>query len=371
MTKNRIIMEFPPAQPFSYHVGEGVLDSLGDALREGAPTSTRALVISDSNVAPLYGARVREQLGRAGIRVDEICIPAGETSKSLAVAGEIWQAMAQLGVDRQTLVVAVGGGVVSDLAGFVAATYLRGIPWAVVPTSLLAMVDAAIGGKTAIDLEQGKNLVGAFYQPVCICADTACLATLPERERRSGFGEVAKTALLDAGNLFFTLDAATSHERCDAAFLGDIVTSCALVKASVVADDPYEQYGLRECLNLGHTYGHALELLGGFGVLSHGECVAEGIRFAAFASQHILDVDADFIAAQGLLLDKLELPEKRMRFALDDTMRALRADKKRRHGVNRLVMVRDLGQWVVEELADDEIARLLDAWFKRKDAHVD
>lgn len=373
MAQARIEMHFPPAEPFSYHAGSRALDSLGRFARQAPALSecSRALVISDANVAPLYGGRAKRALEDAGFRVDEICVPAGEQSKVPAVAGEIWQAMAQLGADRRTTVVALGGGVVGDLAGFVAATYMRGVPLVQVPTSLLAMIDSSIGGKTAIDLPQGKNLVGAFHQPACVCADTSCLETLPNRELVSGFGELAKTALLDSGDLFFRIDGATAGELRDEGFIHDAIVACALVKAAVVADDPEERLGLRECLNLGHTYGHALEALSGFGALSHGECVAEGIRFAAFAARRLLVTADDFTEAQGLLLDKLGLPERSGHFTVDETMRALRSDKKRRGGAMRLVLLRDLGQWTVEELSDEEFARLLAAWFERKDAYAD
>ena len=165
----------------------------------------RALVVTDGNVAPLYAARTKESLAQAGFRVSDIVVPAGEESKSLEVAGEVWEAMAALALGRDSVVVALGGGVVGDLAGFAASTYMRGVPVVQVPTTLLAMVDSSVGGKTGVNLEAGKNLVGTFKQPAYVCADTATLATLDEREWACGCAEIAKSAVIDSDDFFFWL----------------------------------------------------------------------------------------------------------------------------------------------------------------------
>ncbi|MEG0503345.1 MAG: 3-dehydroquinate synthase, partial [Raoultibacter sp.] len=281
MPTARIVVNIADASSYDVRVGAEILSSLGEELRKVNDSHT-ALVVTDSQVGPLYLDAAKAALVEAGYRTLDITVPAGEHSKSLEVAGEIWAAMAELKLSRDVLVVALGGGVVGDLAGFIAATYMRGVTFAQVPTSLLSMVDSSVGGKTGINLEQGKNLVGSFKQPVHVCADTAVLATLTDREWICGCAEIAKAAIVDSDEFFFWLtDAADALAARDEGVVAEAIARSVIFKANVVAEDETESKGVRECLNYGHTLGHAIETLAGFGTFSHGEAVAEGMRFAA------------------------------------------------------------------------------------------
>jgi 3-dehydroquinate synthase len=269
------------AQPYRIAIAPGLLGD-GDAL--AAPLRGRqALVVSDGNVAPLHADTVIEALRRArpDARIDTCVLPAGEANKTLAYFAVAIDALAALGASRDACVYALGGGMIGDLAGFAAACWMRGIDCVQLPTSLLAMVDSSVGGKTAVDLPQGKNLVGAFHPPRAVFADTATLRTLPDRELRAGLAEVVKYgAILDAGFLDW-LDAHADAllARDDAALTEAIARSCAH-KAAIVERDPFE-HGERALLNFGHTFGHAIEAEAGYGGLNHGEAVAVGMVLAA------------------------------------------------------------------------------------------
>jgi 3-dehydroquinate synthase len=272
----RVRVELTP--PYDVIIEPGALGRAGDALRG----FRRVAVVSQPPVADRYAETVRAGLD-AESRV--FLMGDGEDAKSLATVEELCRAFAAWGLLRGDAVLALGGGVVGDTAGFAAATYYRGVAVLQVPTTLLAMVDAAIGGKTAVNLPEGKNLVGAFHQPVAVVADTDTLATLPDAEYRSGLGEVAKYALLgdvvaDRSGLveLLRIESAKVLAR-DSGVLGDLVARCARIKADYVARDPEERTGVRATLNLGHTFAHALETAGGYG-LSHGEAVAIGLVFA-------------------------------------------------------------------------------------------
>ncbi len=228
------------------------------------------LIVSDDHVAPLYGQILLDSLVSAGFTADLIVIPAGEDHKTLETIANLWEELINAGLERGSTLVALGGGVVSDLAGFAAATYLRGIPWVVCPTSLLAMADASLGGKTGADLPQGKNLIGAFHAPKLVLADPDCLNTLPEVELINGMGEVVKHGVISSPELFEQCQ--TDVWRTD---LEDLVRRAMQVKMAVISEDPFEK-GRRAILNLGHTVGHAVELVSGF-QLRHGEAVAIGL----------------------------------------------------------------------------------------------
>lgn len=358
----KIVVSLPGERDYNVRIGAGVLDALGADLRgiDRFTGANRALVITDSNIAPLYLVRTKAALAAAGFRVSDISVPAGEQTKSLAIAEEIWRAMAQLGLGRDCLVVALGGGVVGDLAGFVAATYMRGVPVVQVPTTLLAMVDSSVGGKTAVNLPEGKNLVGAFWQPSFVCADTDTLATLPEREWRCGCGEIAKSAVIDSDDFFFWLGehAAALAER-DGATVAEAVARCVVFKAGIVARDKTETAGVRECLNYGHTLAHAIESCAGYGVFSHGAAVAEGMRFAACIAVGEVGASQDFAEAQGDLLDALGLAPLDVDATQDELMAAMKRDKKARDGALRFVLVRDVAQWETCVLSDETVRKYL------------
>ncbi|MEG1831268.1 MAG: 3-dehydroquinate synthase [Raoultibacter sp.] len=366
MPTTKIIVSIPGAPSYDVRIGLGLIEGLGKRLRalNAAPC---ALIIADTTVAGLYAGALRASLVAAGFKVLKIAVAAGEQSKSLACASEIWQAMAQAHLGRDCLVVALGGGVVGDLAGFVASTYMRGVACVQVPTSLLAMVDSAVGGKTGINLDAGKNLVGTFAQPSYVCASTDVLATLPEREWACGCAEIAKTALVDSDEFFFWLsDAAQALRARDAAVVQEAIARCVVFKADVVAADQREQTGMRQCLNYGHTLGHAIEVVAGFGVYSHGQAVAQGMRFAARLAVEVCNTSPDVVAAQDDLLDALGLPPLDCPAAPEVLLEAMLGDKKVREGRLHFVLLRDVGQWESVAIKPDLVREHLAAWQRSK-----
>ena len=363
----KVIVSLPGEHDYSVRIGPGIIAALGRNLREiDCFSSVRdVLVITDSNVGPLYLAQVKASLSQAGFKAADIVVPAGESSKSLEIAGEIWSAMAQLGMGRDCMVVALGGGVIGDLAGYVAASYMRGVPVVQVPTTLLAMVDSSVGGKTAVNLPEGKNLVGAFWQPSFVCADTDTLATLSDREWRCGCGEVAKSSVIDSDDFFFWLtDHAHELVNRDAETTQEAIARCVVFKADVVARDKAESKGVRECLNYGHTLGHAIESLAGYGTFSHGACVAEGMRFAARLARLVAPeagrgaVEA-FAEAQAELLDALGLEPLNHGLPPEELLAAMKHDKKVRSGDLHFVLADDIASWRVETLSDSFVSAAL------------
>lgn len=366
----KVVVNIPGEKPYDVRIGSGVLAGLGQHAKKacGIEGVGRALVITDSNVAPLYRDAACDSLTQAGLKVRDIVVPAGEESKSIAVLSEIWEAMAQLAFERDCVVVALGGGVVGDLAGFVAATYMRGVAVVQVPTTLLAMVDSSVGGKTAINLEAGKNLVGAFKQPLYVAADTGTLATLPDREWRCGCAEVAKSSVIDSDEFFFwMLDHAQAIAERDPEASSEAIARCVVFKADVVADDKTESRGVRECLNYGHTLGHAVEKLAGYGTFTHGEGVAEGMRFAARMAQDLVGASPEFVEAQGQLLDALGLPPLTWSADPRQILDAMKRDKKARAGRVRFVLPCDVGDWRLLEVDDVIILQHLERWAASKD----
>jgi len=289
--------------PYAIHIGPGLLQD--GALLAATLRGRDAFVVSDRAVAPLYLQGVLDALRTVdpGLRLGHWTMAAGEASKTLATFGEAIDAIARAGTRRDATVYALGGGVVGDLAGFAAAAWMRGVDCVQLPTTLLAMVDSSVGGKTAVDLPQGKNLVGAFHPPRAVLADTATLRTLPPRELRAGLAEVVKYgAIVDAGFLdWLEANAAALLAMDDGALAEAIARSC-VHKAAIVARDPFE-HGERALLNFGHTFGHALETAQGYGGLIHGEAVAVGMVQAARLSEHLgLASAADTQRLRELLL---------------------------------------------------------------------
>ena len=366
----KVIVNIPGEEAYDVRIGTGVLDALGARMR-GVPSleqAERVLVVTDENVAPLYRDRARESLAAAGFRASDIVVPAGEDTKSVEVAGEIWEAMAQLSLGRDCAVVALGGGVVGDLAGFAASTYMRGVTLVQAPTTLLSMVDSSVGGKTGVNLTAGKNLVGTFKQPAYVCADTGTLSTLPEREWACGCAEVAKSAVIDSDEFFFWLvEAADALAAREEAVVSEAIARCVVFKADVVAEDKTESRGVRECLNYGHTFGHAVEALAGYGTFSHGAAVAEGMRFAARLAAALAGASLEFVAAQDDLLDALGLPALAWSAEPEDMLAAMKRDKKARHGQVRFVLPRDVGSWELRDVDDAVILEHLEAWARSKE----
>jgi 3-dehydroquinate synthase len=328
-------------------IGRGILSSLGHrtaALKPGA----RAAVITDENVGRLHLAAARSSLRAARVEPVEIVVPPGEASKGFASFERVCEALIAARIERGDVVVAFGGGVVGDLAGFSAAVVRRGIDYIQVPTSLLAQVDSSVGGKTAIDSSQGKNLVGAFYQPILVVADTALLDTLPAREFRAGYAEVAKYGLLGDAAFFGWLEAnAKDIFAGGSAREHAIATSCRM-KAEIVARDERET-GDRALLNLGHTFGHALEAAAGFSDrLLHGEAIAIGMALALeFSARHQLMPMADaeraihHLAAVGLPTRMRDVPGDVL--GIEALMNLIAQDKKVRRGKLTFILARGIG----------------------------
>lgn len=345
---------------YDVRIGQGLLAQTGQALRElGA--EGRIPVVTDEHVAPLHLGPVAAALRSAGLEPCAIVLPAGEASKSFRMLETLVGRLLDAGVTRDTPVVALGGGVVGDLAGFAAAIVKRGLPLVQVPTTLLAMVDLSVGGKTAIDMPQGKNLVGAFHQPALVLADVDTLATLPARERRAGYAEVVKYGLMADAAFFAWLE--THGARVlggePAALVHAIATGVAM-KAAVVARDPLERTGERMLLNLGHTFGHALEAEAGFGPdLLHGEAVAIGMAQAfRFSVRRGLAPAADAARVEAHLA-AAGLPVRRPRPA-DRLVAHMAHDKKRGAGGLPLILVRGIGRaFVARDVPLEEVRAFL------------
>ncbi|MBM4021218.1 MAG: 3-dehydroquinate synthase [Planctomycetes bacterium] len=309
MIRVHLAGEGAEAQDRSYDIlcGRGLLAEVGPAIRQAG--ARRAVVIADAAVQETHAAAVAKSLRSAGLETETIAVASGETSKSLESAGRIWSHLARLAVDRATHVVAVGGGVVGDLSGFVAATFARGLSVWHVPTTLVAQVDSAIGGKTGINLAEGKNLVGAFWQPRGVFADIDALATLPDREFVSGLAEIVKYGMILDAQFFTWLEAnAAGLLARDPERTAFAVHRSAALKARVVGQDEREISGLRAALNYGHTFGHAYETAAGYGTLLHGEAVAIGMSRAARLAALLGRIDAEVVGRQDALLARLSLP---------------------------------------------------------------
>lgn len=365
MCAMKVVVNIPGETAYDVRIGVGVLDQLGTSLRKVASCAQakRVLIITDSNVAPLYLRQAKAACVAADYKVNDISVPAGEGTKNAEVLAELWEAMAALKLDRDSIVVALGGGVVGDLAGFAAATYMRGITVVQCPTTLLSMVDSSVGGKTGINLSSGKNLVGNFKQPAFVCADINVLSTLDQREWACGLGEVAKSALIDGDDFFFWMcDNAQALAERQPDVVAQAIAKCVVFKANVVAQDKTESKGVRECLNYGHTLGHAVETLSGFGTYSHGAAVAEGMRFAMDMAVGMLGASPDLAAAQGDLLDSLGLPALPWKADPADMLASMKRDKKTRGGDVRFVLPQDVGDWKLMSVSDDDILKYLTAW---------
>ena len=323
-------------------VGWGAIDEVGERVgRMMQPDA--AYIITDEGVYD-HARRAQNSLERAGIAAHLFVIPPGEQSKTLATAQHIYTWLAELKAERGHLILAVGGGVVGDLAGFVAATYLRGLRLAQVPTSLLAMMDAAIGGKTAVDLPQGKNLVGAFYQPKFVLADVSTLRSLPERELNSGWAEALKHGLILDEGLLSTFENHTAEIRAlEPETTTDVIRRSMAVKANVVSQDERETLGIRVLLNYGHTIGHGIEQATGYGQYLHGEAVSVGMMGAARIGRGMGLMSNAEVERQREALTAYGLPLAAPGVDADDVSEAMRSDKKVASGNIRWVLLDGIG----------------------------
>jgi 3-dehydroquinate synthase len=318
-----------------------------------------ALLVTDANVAPLFLETVRARLHDRN--VEAIVLPPGEKEKNLVRFGEVIARLAQMRASRDATVIALGGGVVGDLAGFAAACWMRGVAFVQLPTTLLAMVDSSVGGKTAVDLPQGKNLVGAFHQPAAVIADTETLVTLPQRELRAGLAEVVKYGAIGDVDFFAWIEAhADALLRRDPEVLAEAVERSCRHKAAVVARDEHEQ-GERALLTFGHTFGHALETASNYGQLLHGEAVAIGMMLAARLSAALGRAPPEDAERLSHLLARLGLPLfDRTASDPEQLLELMRLDKKAVSGRLRLILWRGIGHAeVVSGVAEGDILRVL------------
>jgi 3-dehydroquinate synthase len=329
---------------YDIQIGRGLLPDLAGFLTERRPTS-HVVVITDDNVDPLHADRISDLLVDAGLEVNVMVIDAGEPSKAAEVAIELWETMLQEGADRESVVLAVGGGVVGDLAGFVAATYTRGLPFFQVPTTLLAQVDSSVGGKVGINLPGAKNMVGAFWQPHGVLIDIDVLSTLPDREYRAGLAEVVKYGVIMDTEFFERLENSVDRLNArDPDLLIEIVARSCQLKADVVEADEREESGRRAILNYGHTFGHALEAATGYTSLLHGEGVAIGMACASRLAESLGKLDAASVRRQVTLLKGLGLPTTvPNNLATADLIKLMWRDKKVQGGQLRFVLPTEIG----------------------------
>ncbi len=324
-------------------IGKGAITFLGETVRE-TTKAKRCVIVSGKNVNKLYGENVQDLIVKSGLECFRHELPVGEEAKSLRCYGELLNYLAEKRFSRTDCLIALGGGVTGDLTGFVAATYQRGIPYIQVPTSLLAAVDSSVGGKTAINLTAGKNQAGAFYQPKAVICDINAFSTLPERELRAGFAEVIKCAVLADADLFDQLTQPYDLEN--------VIETCVRMKADIVAEDEYDT-GRMRLLNLGHTFGHAIEQCSAYQLL-HGEAVAIGTAMICraavrrgFFSNASCDAVIDLLRSFGLPVDTEYSPE--------DLYGAMLLDKKFAAGKLHLIVPKSIGWCVIEEISPEEL----------------
>jgi 3-dehydroquinate synthase len=345
---------------YPIHIGEGVLGRA--ELYAPHVKGRRAAVVTNATVARLHAPRLEAALAMAGAEVMRILLPDGEQFKNWETLNHIFDALLAAKADRATVLVALGGGVVGDMAGFAAATYQRGVAHLQVPTTLLAQVDSSVGGKTAINHPLGKNMIGAFHQPAAVVADTGVLATLPPREFAAGLAEVVKYgAIFDADFLaWLEANAAKLQGRDPQALVHAIRRSCE-IKAEIVALDERES-GARALLNFGHTFGHAIESASGYGALLHGEAVAIGMALAARFSARLGRVPREDAERLVALLERLGLPVAAPRFARDVWLDYMGRDKKNEKGRITLILLDALGRAsIVKDAPQRELEAFLDA----------
>ncbi len=340
-------------EKYPVYIGAGLFGALDGPL---AGLAGRAcLVITDENVGALYGKTVCVGLTKLGARVSIISVPAGEASKSADMLDMLYNAMLDAGVTRKDCVVALGGGVVGDLAGYACATFLRGVPFIQMPTTLLSQVDSSVGGKVAVNLPRGKNLVGTFYNPICVVSDTGALDTLDKRQVRCGMAEVVKYGAICDGELFAraAVDLAQALENID-----ELVHRCCVSKAAYVARDPMDT-GCRMELNFGHTLGHALEAAAGYGVYTHGEAISIGMAEAARWGE-LLGVTPQGVRGRLILtLDRLGLPTRAPKELLLKSVGALRFDKKAGGETLSVVLLEKIGRAKVVPVPVTELVKLI------------
>jgi 3-dehydroquinate synthase len=356
MKKLKVHLDRKQSQSYEICIGYDIFDRIA-VMIANSRIAVRYAIVTDDCVGKLYGEMLLAHLAGVGVQSDLVVFPAGERSKNARSVLDVAGKLLDLGLDRKSALIALGGGVAGDLAGFIGSVYMRGIPCIQVPTTLLAQVDSSIGGKTAIDLPQGKNLLGTFCQPAAVFIDIKCLGTLPDAEYRNGLAEVVKYGIIDSEDLFGQLEAGVAFiQSRNEPFLAGIIQRVCTIKKGIVEMDEREQ-GLRRILNYGHTLGHALEAASGYG-LSHGAAVAVGMIAAARMSQTLYGLPVQdrerierLIASLGLAC---RIPEN---LTTQDILSALQRDKKKSGDAVHFVMLRKIGMPFVNGGTPEELVR--------------
>lgn len=332
---------------YSIVVGHHILRFLGTHLKK-LHLGKDAVVITHPFLRRKYGSVVEQSLKKEGFTLKFIEVPVGEQSKSAQAAFDVIEKIARYDIYKDIFIAALGGGVVGDLAGYAASCYKRGVPYIQIPTTLLAQIDSAIGGKAAVDLPVGKNLVGAIYQPKIVFSDAAVLKTLDQRQIRNGLAEAVKYGIIDDAKLFHFIDQHIEEIfGLNDSVLSRLITSCSRIKAKVVMKDEKETKGIRTILNFGHTLGHAIEAAGKFKLYQHGEAIALGMRIASEISLKLKCVNEADVLSINQLISKAGLPEKIKGLKINDILSMMKHDKKFLDGKNRFVLVQHIGKVVV------------------------
>ncbi|HEU0204748.1 MAG TPA: 3-dehydroquinate synthase [Burkholderiaceae bacterium] len=345
-------------RPYDIHIGAGLIDRLDAYLAPLAPTSV--LIVADPAVAELYGPRAQQAAARVA-RTESYPLVAGEAGKDLAAAARVVDALVSARADRKSVLVALGGGVVGDIAGFAAAMFMRGIRFVQVPTTLLAQVDSSVGGKTGVNHPSGKNLIGAFHQPAAVVADTNTLRTLPPRELSAGLAEVLKHGLLADADYFDAVERDLPRLlACDGDALAKTIACSCQIKAAIVGRDERES-GERALLNFGHTFGHAIEALTGFGHWLHGEAVGCGMCLAADLSRRLGLIASDDLERIEHAVQGARLPIRIPGLSRAAAVEAMQGDKKSEGGTIRFIVLESIGRAIQRAVPDEALRETLDA----------
>jgi len=343
-------------------IGSGLLKRIDDFI-ESLGDIEKILIITNPLVFSLYGKDI-DRILRKKFNVNRAIVPDGERSKSLKWAKFLYDELIKWRMERGSMILAVGGGVIGDLAGFVASTYMRGVPYVQVPTTLLAQVDSSIGGKVGVNHPLGKNLIGSFYQPKQVIIDSDVLKTLPAKEFRNGMAEIIKMAIIRDRELFSILEKKLSLISQEKTFLNEAIYRSCFHKAKIVEKDERES-GLRSILNYGHTIGHALESAGEYNILSHGEAVLIGMNLAAEISFRVGECEQEVVERQQNLICSLGLPRKKISFNVKDIMKAMERDKKVKNEKIRFILTKDIGFAIIrEDIARKTVVSVLKNFFK-------
>ncbi len=331
---------------YDVYIGNGLLPYVGTYASELFPEKKKCAIISDSNVAPLYAETVIASLEENGIESVLITVPAGEATKSMGTVESVCSEMIKSGLDRKSFLIALGGGVIGDLAGFASSIFLRGIPFIQVPTTVLAQVDSSVGGKTGVNTPEGKNLLGTFAQPSLVIADVNTLSSLPQREYCEGFAEIIKHAAIRDASMFDAINAVADEKGG----MAELICRNVEIKARIVEQDEYEKRDIRALLNFGHTVGHAIEASAGYGEMLHGEAIGLGMIAAVSLSSQLSGLPPASRAKIFNLIKRFALPTKLPEgMTVETILEYMQRDKKFSEGKIRFVLLSALGEAFVSE----------------------